>query len=568
MDDLFEHLRKIFVDGYRVDDELKGGGMSRLFRATDLALNRKVVIKILPPELTSDMMAARFKRESEVTAQLQHPNILPVITAGVRDGLMYYVMPFISGESLRERLKRERQLPINDAVAILCEVASALSYAHKQGVIHRDIKPENILLQDGHAILADFGIAAALTLPGEAPHSRITRTGMSMGTVGYMAPEQSLGGTDIDHRADIYALGVVGHEMLAGDPPFTGATTQAILAANLTQPPPRLDYLRDDVPIPVCRAIEKALQKDPAQRFQNASEFSTACGQHAPRLSKISRAISVRRLRKIPRRKIAAGALLLLLAAAVGLYARTRSPAGPAEAVTVVVAPFDVGAADLGLWREGMVDLLARNIDGAGPLRMISPTLAIRNWRAGTRSDRNAAVQLARGTRARYAVYGYLVPTIGDSVRVHYGLVDAASDSVLVEEDARAAVVEQAADGLTISVLRELGKRHRIGAVRSTSIGSNSALALKAFLQGEQYYRRTSWDSAESSYQRAISIDTGFALALRRAGQVTAWRVNETDSAARALALHAGSRIRSLAPRDSLLITADSLSSALQGSDP
>src|SRR4051794_32369465 len=151
VDDLIERLRMSFADSYRVDEELRGGGMSRLFLATDLALNRKVVIKILPPELTSEMMAARFKRESEVTAHLQHPNILPVITAGISGGLMYYVMPFITGESLRERLKRDNQLPINDAVTITCEVASALAYAHKQGVIHRDIKPENILLQDGHA---------------------------------------------------------------------------------------------------------------------------------------------------------------------------------------------------------------------------------------------------------------------------------------------------------------------------------------------------------------------------------------------------------------------------------
>jgi hypothetical protein len=568
VDDLIEHLRKSFADSYRVDEELRGGGMSRLFLATDLALNRKVVIKILPPELTSDMMAARFKRESEVTAHLQHPNILPVITAGLREGLMYYVMPFISGESLRERLKRERQLPIDDSVAIMCEVASALSYAHKQGVIHRDIKPENILLQDGHAVLADFGIAAALTIPGEAPHSRITRTGMSMGTVGYMAPEQSLGGTDVDHRADIYSLGVVGHEMLAGSPPFTGATTQAILAANLTQPPPRLDYLRDDVPIPVCRAIEKALKKEPRDRFQSASEFGRACAEHAPTLSRISRAVSVRRLRRISRRKIAAGALLLVLALSIGVYARTRAPGVTPETVTVVVAPFDAGAADLGLWHEGMVDLLARNIDGAGPLRTVSPIVSVKGWKPGMRSDRNAAGQLARSTNARYAIYGYMVPTIGDSVRLHFGLLDAATDSVLLEEDAIAPVVEQAADRLTISVLAALGKRHRIGAVRSTSIGSASPLALKAFLQGEQYYRRTSWDSAAAAYSRAISLDTGFALALRRAGQVTAWHTSESDSTTRALALRAGARIHSLAPRDSLLITADSLSSALQGGDP
>ena len=281
LDDLLEDLRKSFADSYRVDEELKGGGMSRLFMATDLALNRKVVIKILPPELTSDMMAARFKREAEVTAHLQHPHILPIITAGLKNGLLYYIMPFIHGESLRERLKRDGKLPTDQAISILCEVASALAYAHRQGVIHRDIKPENILLEDGQAVLADFGIAAALAGPGHVTGERLTRTGMSIGTVGYMAPEQSLGGSDVDSRADIYALGVVAYEMLAGAQPFVGASTQAILAAHLTKPPPRIDRLRQDVPLAVCAAIEKALEKDPAKRFQTASEFSSACSTQA-----------------------------------------------------------------------------------------------------------------------------------------------------------------------------------------------------------------------------------------------------------------------------------------------
>ena len=163
---------------------------------------------------------------------------------------------------LRERLKREHKLPIDHAVSILCEVASALAYAHKQGVIHRDIKPENILLEDGQAVLADFGIAAALAGPAHVPGEKLTRTGITMGTVGYMAPEQALGGSDIDSRADIYSLGVVAYEMLAGTAPFAGASTQAILAAHLTKSPPRIDRLREDVPIPICRAIEKALEKN------------------------------------------------------------------------------------------------------------------------------------------------------------------------------------------------------------------------------------------------------------------------------------------------------------------
>ena len=567
VDDLLEDLRKGFADSYRVEEELKGGGMSRLFMATDLALNRKVVIKILPPELTSDMMAARFKREAEVTAHLQHPHILPIITAGVKQGLMYYIMPFISGESLRERLKREHKLPIDHAVSILCEVASALAYAHKQGVIHRDIKPENILLQDGQAVLADFGIAAALAGPGHVTGERLTRTGMSIGTVGYMAPEQSLGGSDIDSRADIYSLGVVAYEMLAGKAPFAGSSTQAILAAHLTQSPPRIDRLREDVPIPVCRAIEKALEKDPANRFQTASEFSTACATQTGKRSAISQIPVVRDLHRLPIGKIAAGVVVGALVLAGALYVRQQASAVPSEEVTVVVAPFDVSTRGLRVWHEGMVDLLARNMDGAGLLRIVPPVLVIRNWKEGARSVREPAIQLAGRTKAQYAIYGSLVPALSDSVRLHFELADAATDSVIAAGDVIDLDVKRLANALTLQVLDALGKRHRIGAVRATSIGSDSAQALKAFLEGEQYYRRTSWDSAWVSYTRAISIDPGFALALRRAGQVSGWRTSEGDSLTRSFALRAGAMNRNLAPRDSLLIAADSIRSVLDATN-
>src|SRR5687768_952788 len=247
--EMLDKLRTSFAELYSVEEEMKGGGMSRLFLARDLALNRRVVIKILPPDLVSPMMLARFKRESEVTARLQHPHILPVISAGVRDGLVHYIMPLIEGESLRARMERQHQLPIPEAVRLLREVTDALAYAHRQGIIHRDIKPENILIQDGHAVLADFGIAAALSSDStEVIGQRLTGTGMSLGTVGYMAPEQALGEKGVDARADIYALGVVGYEMFAGTPPFTGATDQAILVAHLTKEAKHLDDVRPDTP--------------------------------------------------------------------------------------------------------------------------------------------------------------------------------------------------------------------------------------------------------------------------------------------------------------------------------
>ncbi len=232
MGDLLARLQAALGDTYRIEKELGGGGMSRLFLATEASLHRQVVIKLLPPEFTSEVSAARFKQEIELAAHLQHPNILPVLTAGAKDDLLFYVMPFVPGESLRHRLTREGRLPVLDAVRILHEIADALAQAHAEGVIHRDIKPENILLLGSHAVLTDFGVARALAESRSG--SRLTDTGLALGTPGYMSPEQAAGERHIDARADVYALAVVGYEMLAGFPPFAGPTAQAVIAAHLT----------------------------------------------------------------------------------------------------------------------------------------------------------------------------------------------------------------------------------------------------------------------------------------------------------------------------------------------
>ncbi|MDQ3948965.1 MAG: serine/threonine protein kinase, partial [Gemmatimonadota bacterium] len=252
--DLREELQGVVGATYELQRELGGGGMSRLFLATDRSLRRPVVIKVLPPERTSTVSAIRFQREIELAAQLQHPHILPIHAAGARDGLLYYVMPYVPGESLRHRLTRERQLPLNDAVRIVREVADALAYAHHLGVIHRDIKPENVLLAQGHALLADFGIARARAevRSVSGPDGRLTDSGVVMGTPGYMAPEQVAGDRGVDGRADVYALGVVAYEMLAGTPPFSGPTAQAIITAHLIRTPPEIRWTRGDVPRPLA----------------------------------------------------------------------------------------------------------------------------------------------------------------------------------------------------------------------------------------------------------------------------------------------------------------------------
>ena len=266
-------LAAALADRYRVIRELGSGGMATVMLAEDVRHHRKVAVKILHPELSAVLGSERFLNEIELTANLQHPHILPLFDSGSADGQLFYVMPFVEGESLRARLERERQLPVADAVRIATEVADALAYAHSHGVIHRDIKPENILLHGGHALVADFGIALAVQ---QAGGQRITQTGLSLGTPQYMAPEQAAGEKSVDARADVYALGAVTYEMLAGEPPFTGPTTQAVIARVLTTEPMPLDEARRSVPPNVAAAVHTALAKLPADRFPGAAEFASA----------------------------------------------------------------------------------------------------------------------------------------------------------------------------------------------------------------------------------------------------------------------------------------------------
>ena len=274
MDDLAARLQATLGDAFLLERELAGGTASRLFLALERALDRRVVVKVLPPDAATEVSAARFKREMSLAAHLQHPHILPVLSAGARGDLLYYVMPYVDGESLRNRLQREGRLSIEDGLAILREVADALAVAHAAGIVHRDVKPGNILLQGGHAMLADFGVAHALE---EARGGRrLTDPGTAVGTPGYMSPEQAVGESSVDARSDVYALAIVGYEMLAGAPPFTGRTVQAVVAAHLAQPPKSLRDVRPEVPGAVADAIGRALAKDPADRFQTAAAFRNA----------------------------------------------------------------------------------------------------------------------------------------------------------------------------------------------------------------------------------------------------------------------------------------------------
>jgi serine/threonine-protein kinase len=283
-----DRLTAALSDRYRIERELGQGGMATVYLAQDLKHDRKVAIKVLRPELAAVIGADRFLSEIKTTANLQHPHILALHDSGEADSFLFYVMPYVEGESLRDRLTREKQLPISDAVRIATEVAGALDYAHRHGIIHRDIKPENILLHDGRALVADFGIALAASSAG----GRMTETGMSLGTPTYMSPEQAMGDRELTARSDVYALGAMTYEMLLGEPPFTGPTAQSIVAKVLTEKPAGLIGRRERIPAAVETAVLTALEKLPADRFESAAKFAEALSnpsltQSAPRMAAV-----------------------------------------------------------------------------------------------------------------------------------------------------------------------------------------------------------------------------------------------------------------------------------------
>jgi serine/threonine-protein kinase len=275
--DLRAALQDALASDYVLEDELPRGGMSRVFLAVERALKRRVVLKVLDPELAASLSAERFKREITLAARLQHPHIVPLLHAGALNGMLYYSMPFVEGESLRELMGRERPMSIDRITQILLEVAGALDFAHAQGVVHRDIKPENVMLFHGQAVVLDFGIAKAVS-DATAPVStnsmpRLTLQGTSLGTPTYIAPEQAAGDPSLDHRADIYSVGCVAYEMLTGHPPFRGKSPQAVMIAHAKEVPEPIAKRRPDTPSPLAKLVMACLEKDPERRPQRAAQL-------------------------------------------------------------------------------------------------------------------------------------------------------------------------------------------------------------------------------------------------------------------------------------------------------
>jgi serine/threonine-protein kinase len=374
--ELKDRLQAALGAGYRIERELGGGGMSRVFVVEELELGRKVVVKVLPPELAAGVNAERFHREIQLAAQLQHPHIVPLLHAGRRGDLLYYTMPLVEGETLRVRLTREGELPIPDAVRILRDVADALAYAHARGVVHRDVKPDNVLVSGRHAVVTDFGVAKAVSAASGS--SSLTSLGVALGTPAYMAPEQAAADPSVDHRADIYALGAVAYELLTRRPPFTAPTAQMVLAAQVTQTPEPVTALRAAVPPALAQLVMRCLEKRPADRWQSAEEvrqtlevLATPSGGSTP-TGALPAAVAR------PRRRLAAwvaGAVLLAAAAFAGIRWLRSAPARP----TLVVLPFEnVGAPADAYFADGLSEEITTRLARVSGLEVVARNSAER----------------------------------------------------------------------------------------------------------------------------------------------------------------------------------------------
>jgi len=352
-DDLDARLTAALADRYALERELGRGGMATVYLARDVRHERRVALKVMRPEIAVGLGAERFLREIRIAAQLSHPHILPLFDSGEAAGLLFYVMPYVEGESLRDRLVREKQLPLEEALRLGAEVAGALAHAHSRGVVHRDIKPENILLEGGHARVADFGIARAVHAAGG---ETLTETGLAVGTPAYMSPEQAAGAKELDARSDIYSLGCVLYEMLGGEVPYLGTTPQSIFAKKMSGPPPLLSALRDTVSPELERVVEKALARSPADRWSGAQPLADALFAAATGLAGAESTPGRRRLR-VPLRRwrtraLVAGVTVLALVAASWAVVARRGPG--LDPKRVMVAPFENATGDTALGRLGI----------------------------------------------------------------------------------------------------------------------------------------------------------------------------------------------------------------------
>ena len=380
MTDASDRLQTALADRYRIERELGAGGMATVYLAEDLKHHRNVAIKVLREDLAASIGATRFLREIEIAAQLQHPNILTLLDSGKTNGFLFYVMPYVTGQSLRERLTREGELPIHEAVRLLTEVADALAHAHEHGVVHRDIKPDNVMLSGRHALVADFGVAKAVS-DASAGGSGVTSVGLAVGTPAYMSPEQAAADPGIDHRSDVYSVGVMGYEMLTGRTPFVGATPQQVLAAQVTQTADPLSRYRPSVPSALESVIMRCLEKRPADRWQSAAALHDALEPFATASTGITPTGTPPHVRKksMLSKPIVSAIVAVLVIAAVAWFTVGRKTAGSSGAPSsIAVIPFENLSGDTSMvyFASGMADEMANALSGIPGLRVMARTSA------------------------------------------------------------------------------------------------------------------------------------------------------------------------------------------------
>jgi eukaryotic-like serine/threonine-protein kinase len=518
-------LATALADRYRIEGELAHGGTATVYLARDLPRRRQVAIKVLRPELAATLGPDRFLREIEIAAKLHHPHILPLYDSGEVGGFLYYVMPRVEGETLRQRLKREGQLPLEDALAIAREVADALGYAHGRGVVHRDIKPENILLDSGHAVLADFGIARAIT---EAGGDQLTDEGLAIGTPAYMSPEQATGSPKLDGRSDLYSLACVAYEMLGGEPPFTGPSARAVLGRHSLDPVPPLRTLRPALPAGIQRVLERTLAKDPADRYATAGQFRDALEAVDPS----SRAAPPGRPGRgwPPRPAIAAAAAIVV---ALGAYlfrdggAGASAPAEPAMPRLAVLTLENLGRAEDDYFADGISDEIRTRLARLAGLNVIARTSAI-EYRGSRMSAREIGQELGVEYILRGTVRWAHSPDRPSRVRIAAQLIDAASDRHLWSERYEREIDDLFAiqEEIAVAILGAL--QIRLGTpVRATLAQrpTDDFEAYNLYLQGLALLHTRREDAlvgALDYFERAIALDSGFARAHAGVAQVFA----------------------------------------------
>jgi serine/threonine-protein kinase len=525
--DALDRLRAALADRYAIERELGQGGMATVYFARDLKLGRAVALKVLRPELAASLGGERFLREIEIAAKLAHPHILALFDCGEAAGLLYYTMPFVEGETLRDRLIREKQLPLEDALRITREVADALGYAHSRGLVHRDIKPENILFAAGHAVVSDFGIARAVSAAGTA---RLTETGLAIGTPAYMSPEQAAGSQEVDGRSDLYSLGCVLYEMLGGDPPFYASTPQAVLAKKLSEAVPRISVVRDAVPAGVEAALTKALARTPADRWPTAADFAAALMETEAQGHRGTGAQGAPRARWL----VAAGIAALVIAAGVWAAARHWAPAQvsnanaiPLDGTAIAVLPFHVLGADSGSparnLASDMGDRFEITVTGEFGRRILHPGSVAQRWRAagGTLDSalsEEAELAVARALGAGRLVRGTVV-VAGDSLVVSASMVSVATGRVRVapvQVRGTSARPEALVDRLISQLLaRDAG----ISPEEAPRLAQHKPEAIQAYLAGN---RAGDEREAKAYYRAALAADSNLvdaAVALYSRGE-------------------------------------------------